>query len=199
VVSSDRTACEDVEQCLEDELVQTPVTPVSTEGLASLLDQIREASHDEARKRQYQKLVQKLGNAAQTSFSQQTLDQDHIQFLTEMNNEAKPRRSTKSAILGKARVMTFEDLKAARAKRDEKEAAKEAIKKAKSGRKSKSAPSDTKEVATNKGRRGRKFKSVAPEPEPELEPQQTPMQTNGTNVTDATAVDCWRAPVARMW
>jgi hypothetical protein len=204
VLSSDRTVCKDLEQCLEDELVQTPVTPVSTEGLASLLDQIRQAPHDEASKQQHKKLVQKLGNAAQTSFAQQTLDQDHIHFLTKMNNEAKTRRSTKSAILGKARVMTFEDLEAARTKRAEKEAAKEAKGKAKSGRKPKSVPAETRKATTKKGKRGRKSKSVVsePEPEPELEPQQTrnaPMQTSGTNVTEATAVDSWKAPVARMW
>jgi hypothetical protein len=180
------------------------VTPLSTEGLALLLDQIRQAPHDEASKQRHQKLVQKLGNAAQTPFAQQTLDQDHIQFLTKMNNEAKLRRSTKSAILGKARVMTFEDLEAGMAKRAAKEATKEAKRKAKSGRKPKSAPTDTKEAMTNKGKRGRKSKSVALELELELEiePQQTlnaPMQTSGTNVTEATAVDCWRAPVARTW
>jgi hypothetical protein len=97
--------------------------------------------------------------------------------------------------------MTFKDLEAARVKRAEKEAAKEAKGKAKSGRKAKSAPTDTEEATTNKGKRGRKSKS-APEPEPELEPQQTPdalMQTSDTNATEATVVDRWRAPLARMW
>jgi hypothetical protein len=70
-------------------------------------------------------------------------------MLTRMNNEAKVRRSTRSVVLGKAKVMSFEDIEVARAAR----AAKEVIK--------------------GKGKRGRKRKSVAseadePEPEPEV-------------------------------
>ena len=41
-----------------------------------------------------------------------------------MNNEAKVRRSTRSIVLGKAKVMSFEDIEVARAVR----AAKEVIK-----------------------------------------------------------------------
>jgi hypothetical protein len=62
-----------------------------------------------------------------------------------MNNEAKVRRSTRSIVLGKAKVMSFEDIEVARAVR----AAKEVI----------------------KGKRGRKRKSAAleaDEPEPEV-------------------------------
>jgi hypothetical protein len=53
-----------------------------------------------------------------------------------MNNEAKVRRSTKSVVLGKAKVMSYEDIEEAREKR----AAKEVIKgKGNCGRKRKSA------------------------------------------------------------
>jgi hypothetical protein len=48
------------------------------------------------------------------------LQEDQIQFLTTINNEAKIRRSTKSLVLGKAKVMSYEGLKEARAKRAEK-------------------------------------------------------------------------------
>jgi hypothetical protein len=68
-------------------------------------------------------------------------------MLTRMNNEAKVRRSTRSIVLGKAKVMSFEDIEVARAAR----AAKEVIK--------------------GKGKRGRKRKSAAleaDEPEPEV-------------------------------
>ncbi|KAF8857433.1 hypothetical protein BDZ45DRAFT_432790 [Acephala macrosclerotiorum] len=78
-----------------------------------------------------------------------------------MNNEARVRRSTKSVVLGKAKVMSFEDIEEARAKR----AAKGAIK--------------------DKGKRGRKRKSAALEPEPEVE-------------RAIEAPEPWRAPVARM-
>jgi hypothetical protein len=60
-----------------------------------------------------------------------------------VNNEAKVRRSTKSLVLGKAKVMSYEDLEEARAKRAAKDAAK----------------------AKGKGKRGRRRKSAAPEAE----------------------------------
>ncbi|KAF2260427.1 hypothetical protein CC78DRAFT_472988, partial [Lojkania enalia] len=47
-----------------------------------------------------------------------------IRFLKKVNNEAKVRRSTQSLVLGKAKVISYEDLKEARAKRAAKEAAK---------------------------------------------------------------------------
>jgi hypothetical protein len=55
--------------------------------------------------------------------------------LSKINNEAKVRRSTKSQVLGKAKVISYEDLKEARAKRKEKEKA--AAGKATCGRKRK--------------------------------------------------------------
>jgi hypothetical protein len=117
-----RKACEDGAPCTRDEVVQTPVTPVSSEALTSLLNLITQDPHDEKSKQRHQRLVQKLANAAQTSFAQHALDQDHIQFLSKMNNEAKARRKTTSDILGRARVMRYEDMEVARAKRAEKEA-----------------------------------------------------------------------------
>ncbi len=86
-----------------------------------------------------------------------------------MNNEAKVRRSTKSVILGKAKVMSYEDIEEARAKRA------------------------AKEVINGKGNRGRKRKSAALEagkPEPELEPEVARM---------VEAPEPWRAPVAQMY
>jgi hypothetical protein len=74
---------------------------------------------------------------------------DQNQLLTRINDEAKVRRSTKLVVLGKAKVMSYEDIEEARAKR----AAKEVIK--------------------GKGKRGQKRKSAALEaddlePEPEV-------------------------------
>ena len=92
--------------------------------------------------------------------------------LTSMNNEAKVRRLTKSVVLGKAKVMSYEDIKEARAKR----AAKEVIKgKGKRGQKRKSTTLEAdkletepepevaraaKEVINGRGKRGRKRKST---------------------------------------
>ncbi|KAF2726438.1 hypothetical protein EJ04DRAFT_571277 [Polyplosphaeria fusca] len=66
-----------------------------------------------------------------------------------MNHEAKVRRSTRLEVLGKAKVMSFEDLEEARAKRAEKD-----------------------KVTADKLKRGRKRKTPVPEaePEPEREP-----------------------------
>lgn len=132
-------------------------------------------------------------------------------MLTRINNEAKVRRSTRPIVLGKAKVMSFEDIEVARAAR----AAKDVIKgKGKRGRKRKSVvlePDDTdktdaepepevaraaKEVIKGKGKRGRKRKSAAhetdePEAAPEPEPEPEVAQIINLPVP-------WRAPVARM-
>ena len=142
--------------CQQDEVLQTPVTPVSAEALTSLHNLTKQDAHtlNETSIQRLQRHVQKLANAAQISFVERALLHDQNQFLTRMNNEAKVRRSTKPVILGKAKVISYEDIEEARAKR----AAKEIIK--------------------GKGKRRRKRKSGAleagepePEPEPESEPE----------------------------
>ena len=115
-----------------------------------------------------------------------------------MNNEAKVRQSTRSVVLGKAKVMSYEDIEEARAKR----AVKEVIKgKGKRGQKRESAILEAdepetelepkvaravKEVINGRGKRGQKSAAQeADEPEPEV-----------ALIIDAPAP--WRAPVARM-
>jgi len=189
---------------LQHEAIQTPVTPVSAEGLMSLYDQIKQDTQklDATSTQRLQKPVQKLANAAQVSFAECALLNDRNQFLTEANNEAKVRRSTRSVVLGKAKVMSFEDIKEARAKR----AAKDAVKsKGKRGRKRKNTEPKaseaelepevelevvrgTKEVENGQRscvRRRRSAAPVAEEAEAEPEPQLEPVP--------------WRAPVARMY
>jgi len=70
--------------------------------------------------------VQKLANAGQRFIAYCALLDERNSLLTSMNNEAKVRRSTKSVVLGKgqAKVMSYKDIKEARATR----AAKDAIK-----------------------------------------------------------------------
>jgi hypothetical protein len=110
---------------LLSEVPRTPITPVTTEALTSLHDLIVRDTHalDATNKDRLQKRIQKLASAAKVSFATQALLKDRNQFLLEINREAKVRRSTKSLVLGKAKVMSFEDLKEARAKRAEKEQA----------------------------------------------------------------------------
>ena len=84
-------------------------------------------------------------------------------MLTGMNNEAKVRRSTRAVVLGKAKVMSFEDIEVVRA-------AKEVIKgKRKRGRKRKSNEPEpeiaraAKEAIKGRGKGGRKRKSAVRE------------------------------------
>jgi hypothetical protein len=97
-------------------VIQTPVTPVSSEAVTQLLSLIKKDSHsDEPNGLRHHRLIQKLANAAERSIAQQALDQNYIRLLKAANNETKPRRNTKSDILKKAgkngeeRVMKQED------------------------------------------------------------------------------------------
>ncbi|KAK3617267.1 hypothetical protein LTR22_026794 [Elasticomyces elasticus] len=122
---------ENVAPCVQDMTLPlpatplTPATPVSAEAFASLQDLIiRQHAHalEEANREQLKRHLHKLTEAAQTSIPRNALQQERIKFLLRVNDEAKPRRSTKSLVLGKAKVISYEDLMAARAKRAEKEA-----------------------------------------------------------------------------
>ncbi|PSN58983.1 hypothetical protein BS50DRAFT_444481, partial [Corynespora cassiicola Philippines] len=77
-------------------VMRTPVTPITAEALTSLHHLIGQDARalDEPSKQRLQR---------------------HI------NNEARVRRSTKSVVLGKAKVMSYEDLEEARKKRAAKE------------------------------------------------------------------------------
>ena len=137
----------------EAQVPVTPITPVTTEGVMSLHNLIKQDAHalDEQSNQRLQKYVQKLASAAQISLAKQTLLQDQNEFLTKVNKEAQVRRSTRSIVLGKAKVMSFEDLEEARAKRAKKEKASAAKVPKKRGRKPKSSakvlPKEVAEVA----------------------------------------------------
>jgi hypothetical protein len=79
--------------------------------------------------------------------------------MMKVNNEAKVRRSTRSVVLGKAKVMSYEDIEEARNKRAAKDATKS---KGKRGRKRKNATSEKGKPDPNS--------DPDPGPEPELEP-----------------------------
>ncbi|KAG9228064.1 hypothetical protein BJ875DRAFT_338362, partial [Amylocarpus encephaloides] len=117
-------------------VLQTPVTPVLAEGLASLHSLIKQDTYtlNETSIPRLERRVQKLVDAAQVSIAECALLRDEKQMLTRMNNEAKVRRLTKALKLGDAKVMSFEDIVVARAAR----AVKDAKVKGKRGRKRKS-------------------------------------------------------------
>jgi len=122
----------------------------------------------------------------------EALKDDQIEFLNTINNEAKVRRSTKSLLLGKAKVMSYEDLEEARAKRAEKDAAKETRGKCKRGRKRKSAALKAEEPEPNA-----KVVRMSEAPAPA---RASVIQMSGTLVAENEIVpDSLRAPVARMY
>jgi hypothetical protein len=192
----------------KNEILQTPVTPVSAEAFVSLYNQIEQNIHTEPGLSRLQKCVQKLANAGQSTFAECALLQDQNQLLRKLNNQAKVRRSTKSNILarGEGRVLSFEDIIAARAARVEKDVIKG---KGKRGRKRKSVALEAgepdaeaepgpevartaKEVIKSQGKRGRKRK-IAECEEDEPEPAPEPEVAQRINVPGP-----WRAPVAQM-
>jgi hypothetical protein len=119
----------------------TPVTPVTAKALTTLHEMIKDDTQtlDKASRQRVQRRIQKLASTARVSFAERALLQNHNRFLFKINNEVKVRRSTRSVVLGKAKVMSYEDLDAARAKRAAKE--KDAASKKKGrGRKRKSPP-----------------------------------------------------------
>ena len=158
------------------------MTPATTEALTSLHNLINKDAHalDKTSKQRLQRHVQKLASAAKTSFTECALLQDQNRFLLKTNNEAKVRRSTRSVVLGKAKVMSYEDLEEARAKRNAKEKA-----------------------IASKGKRGRKRKNPAPETEAEVEVGSSVPKDKVARISEVEpekdALMPWRVPVAKMY
>ncbi|KAF1935013.1 hypothetical protein EJ02DRAFT_362433, partial [Clathrospora elynae] len=144
------------------EALPTPTTPKPGEDLARLLamiEHVPKEPSDEARNQHKERLQQKVSHAVQTFLAKNALLRDHNKLLTKINDESKTRRATKSTILGKARVMTWEDLENGRRERTEKEEkkaakeAREAITGKKRGRARTSSSADTLEPKAKVARR----------------------------------------------
>jgi hypothetical protein len=170
----------EVGPCIHDEIVQTPTSPTSLTALHIRLREDAYADDDAGRERVLRQ-TQKLINAIETSFAERAIQRDQIQFLREINDEGKVRRATKSLVLGtgEARVMSYEDLEDARAKRAAKDAAK----------------------TKGKGTRGRKRKSPAsiddrPDSPAKAARKSTAPDSTVVPVTFFSEVQV--APVARM-
>lgn len=135
--------------CSQEELLQTPVT---AEALVLLRSQVEQDAHVlDARSK---KRLQKLANAAQVSFAECALLLNENQLLFQQNNESKRRKSTKSTVVGKAKVMSYNDIVEAQAKRAAKEVAREAAKE--------TIKETIKEAAAIKGKCSRKRKGPGP-------------------------------------
>jgi hypothetical protein len=163
-----------------------------------------------------------VASAAWTYLTELALLDDRNKFLAKINDEGKTRRSADSEILGKANVMSYEDpeeARAARAVKDAKAAVREARKTAKAAKDVEGPPPKAKEAAAAKTTRDRKRRSVAStksqkakmarisgtrvaEGEHEVsakEPKTKDVRFMVTHATDGTAIERWKAPVARMW
>jgi len=101
---------------LYDELLRTPVT---SEHLVSLRRTIEQDMH--ALNGQGQQRLQKFANAAERAMSARDLLFQENSDLFKQNNERNTHASTKSTVVGKARVISFEDIAEARKKREEKD------------------------------------------------------------------------------
>ena len=170
-----------IRSCSQDEVLQTLVTSVSAKTLISLQNLIiKQNAHalDETSKQSLKRHVQKLANATQISLAKGALQQDQIRFLITINDEVKVRRSFKLVILGKTKIMSYEDLVAKRAEREAKE--------------------QDKAKGKRKKKRGQKGKS--PEEAGPLEPKAQVARMSEAQVEeDGIAPEPWRAPVTRMW
>lgn len=76
----------------QEQIPQTPITPVSAEGLIFLQNlAIEQEAHafDKESKQSLQRHVLKFSKAAQLSFAKGALQQNHISLLLKVNNKAK--------------------------------------------------------------------------------------------------------------
>jgi hypothetical protein len=93
---------------------------VTSEALVSLRDCIgqRKQHLDDESKH----LLEKIENAAEKAIAERDFLLDENKPLFDQNNEVRARVSTKSTVIGKAKIMSYEDLVEAQQKRDAKEA-----------------------------------------------------------------------------
>ena len=178
------------------EALPTPATPKSAESLTLLLNMIKQVPDNGTTSRQHkERLQQKVTAAAQTFLATNALLEERNHFLTNINDEGKVRRSSKSEIIGKARVMSYEDLEKARAERAMKEAAKEAKRVAKEAKEG--AEKVQKVTAASKRKDVQKRKST--EEARALESDARITRMCGVQLENDTPPKQWRAPVAQMW
>lgn len=130
--------------------------------------------------------------------TERALLQGNVRFLSEINNEAKVRRATKSKVTGTARVMSFEDVESARAGRAAKEATKKAAsetRKVKKAEKESRAAVRVEKVPTGKNQRDRKSQKAAIA---DASATLSDMMLDNAVQIDGASIP-WQAPVARMW
>jgi len=180
-------AGESVEYRPQYKSMQTPAIPVSSETLESLLNIIKRVPNDKTSNRRKERLQQKVSSAALTLFAKNALLRDQNEFLTQINNEGRTRRVTKSTVLKTAKVMTWDVLEKARAEHAVKEASKAEKKAKKAARQAKKVTSITiySETTIGRAKRGWKRKSTASEAADITEPKAKVVRRREEQVADA--------------
>jgi hypothetical protein len=117
----------------DDNPLQTPVTAESLTSLRRIIEQNIPVLNDHN-----QQCIRKLMNAAERAMTARDLLFKENFDLFKQNNESHTRESSNSNMVGKAKIMSYEDIQEAQRKRDEKD-------------------------ATGTGRRGRKRKNSTPQ------------------------------------
>lgn len=194
----------------------TPVTPVSASSFAALQDTIIRGDAwtlDEVNKQKLKRHIGKLAKAAQVFLARNALQEDHIRSSLKINDEAKPRRSTRPIVFSTAKVISYEDLTSAYAKRAEQEEKASARKKKLAEARAKRAEQEEKgKVKSRKRICSQTRKGLSPRacnPSAESEARRACDESDITiNASQAAKADCvggpiaqcpGRAPTARMW
>lgn len=88
---------------------------MTVDVLTSLRNLIKQdscaAECDRSSRQRLKRHIEKLASAAQVSFTKKSLLQDNNRSLYRSDDEAKVRRSTRSLVIGRVKVMKHEDLK----------------------------------------------------------------------------------------
>jgi hypothetical protein len=97
-------------------------TPKTSDNLAAMRRHIEISLAGQKTLDAHTKLsIQKVVNAAENGFADRALLLEENSLLFEQNNEKAVRTSTKSTVVGTARVMSYEDIVEAQKKRDMRE------------------------------------------------------------------------------
>jgi hypothetical protein len=161
-------------------LKDVPHTPVTSEALTSLRSLIEQDVDVLGEPSKYR--VRKLANAAQKWVAECAILLDENKLLFEQNNESNVRKSTRSTVVGKAKVMSWDELEKAKAARAAKEQA--AADKKQRGQKPKDPAPEAGETTVGKGKRGRGRKSCASDADTTRS-----AKANVTRVSDPSGVD----------
>ncbi|TGO07194.1 hypothetical protein BTUL_0312g00020 [Botrytis tulipae] len=193
-------------QDIESQILVMPITAEAFISLQNLIIQQNVYTLDKTSKQNLTRHLQKCTKAFQISSARSILQKNRIQFLITINNKAKVRQSIRSLVLGKAKVMSYEDLEDAQAKCTIKESTQAVKGKEKRGRKRKSSTLEVDEENIDMAKYSRKHKNAAQDP---LEPANKVMrasvtvsivQISGIPIAEDEIVpETWRAPVARMY